>query len=63
MVVPEVVSLVDVAPTLLEAVGLPVPKEMQGKSLLPLVERKVEGWRKRSLHPNQRVNGWTGIED
>jgi arylsulfatase A-like enzyme len=45
MVVPEVVSLVDVAPTLLEAVGLPVPKEMQGKSLLPLVERKVEGWR------------------
>lgn len=45
LVVPEVVSLVDMAPTLLEAVGLPVPKEMQGKSLMRLVERKVEGWR------------------
>ncbi|MFN3422948.1 MAG: sulfatase-like hydrolase/transferase, partial [Armatimonadota bacterium] len=48
-VVPEVVSLVDVAPTLLEAVGLTVPKEIQGRSLLPLVERKVEGWRNEAF--------------
>ena len=31
------VRLVDVAPTILEAVGVPVPPEMQGESLLPLV--------------------------
>ncbi len=48
-VVPEVVSLVDIAPTLLDAVGLPVPKEMQGRSLLPLVERKIEGWRNEAF--------------
>lgn len=44
LVVPEVVSLVDVAPTLLEAVGLTVPKEMQGRSLMPLVNREIDGW-------------------
>ncbi len=44
MVVPEVVSLIDLAPTLLDAVGLPVPKEMQGRSLMPLVDRKIDDW-------------------
>ncbi|MCS7254926.1 MAG: sulfatase-like hydrolase/transferase [Armatimonadetes bacterium] len=48
-VVPEIVSLVDVAPTLLDVVGLPIPKEMQGKSLLSLVERKIEGWRNEAF--------------
>jgi len=31
------VELVDVAPTLLEAAGLPVPEAMQGRSLVPLL--------------------------
>lgn len=31
------VSLVDVAPTLLEALGLPVPEGVQGESLMPLL--------------------------
>ncbi|NNE93385.1 MAG: sulfatase [Verrucomicrobiales bacterium] len=31
------VSLVDLAPTILEAAGLPIPKEMTGKSLLPVL--------------------------
>jgi arylsulfatase A-like enzyme/Tfp pilus assembly protein PilF len=35
--VPTRVSLVDLAPTLLEAVGLAVPPAVQGQSLLPLV--------------------------
>ncbi len=44
MVVPEVVSLVDIAPTILDACGLEVPAEMQGKSVLPLVDRKIDDW-------------------
>jgi arylsulfatase A-like enzyme len=44
MVVPEVVSLVDIAPTLLDAVGLKVPADMQGRSMMPLVERKIDDW-------------------
>ena len=31
------VSLVDVAPTLLDACGIPVPEDMQGHSILPLL--------------------------
>jgi len=33
----ELVSLVDLPPTLLDAAGLPVPETMQGRSLLPLL--------------------------
>jgi arylsulfatase A-like enzyme len=36
------VETVDVAPTLLEAAGLPVPASMQGRSLLPLMRSEVE---------------------
>jgi len=37
-VITEDVSLVDVAPTLLDLVGAPIPAGMRGRSLLPLVE-------------------------
>ncbi len=33
-----VVQLVDLAPTLLDFIGLPIPKHMQGRSLRPLLE-------------------------
>ena len=36
------VRLADVAPTLLEAAGLPVPPAMQGESLMPLVRLKPD---------------------
>ena len=37
---------VDFAPTFLECAGLPVPKEVQGRSILPLLERKTpKDWR------------------
>ncbi len=50
VVVPEVVSLVDIAPTLLEVAGLPeAAAPMQGRSLLPLVERRVAGWRNEAF--------------
>jgi arylsulfatase A-like enzyme len=35
------VSLVDLPPTLLDAAGLAVPKELPGRSLLPLAQKKL----------------------
>ncbi len=40
----ELVSLIDLPPTLLDAAGLPVPPEMQGRSLVPLVRRQTRDW-------------------
>jgi len=40
----ELVSLVDVPPTLLDAAGIPVPERMQGRSILPLLRGSSEGW-------------------
>jgi arylsulfatase A-like enzyme len=45
MVVPEIVSHVDVTPSLLSAAGIAVPDSMQGRSFLPLLEGKTAGWR------------------
>ncbi len=52
--VAETVQMVDVMPTLLAASGLPVPKGIQGRSLLPLLAsegkdaaRGATGWRER----------------
>lgn len=42
--VQEVVSLVDLPPTLLDAAGLPVPETMQGHSIMPLLRGNREGW-------------------
>jgi arylsulfatase A-like enzyme len=44
MQISEMVSHVDLAPSLLEAAGVPVPAVMQGRSFLPLVDRRTEGW-------------------
>lgn len=43
--IPELVSQVDLAPTFLDAVGLRVPATMQGRSFMPLIDRKTTGWR------------------
>ncbi len=42
--VQQLVSLVDLAPTLLAAADLPVPATMQGRSLLPLLRGGVAEW-------------------
>lgn len=42
--VQELVSLIDLPPTLLDAAGIAVPDEMQGKSVLPLVRRTPVSW-------------------
>jgi arylsulfatase A-like enzyme len=40
----QLVSLVDLPPTLLDAAGLPIPPQMQGRSLLPLVRGQAQEW-------------------
>ena len=45
--VKEMVQNIDYAPTFLELAGVPVPKDIQGMSLLPLLQGKnVKNWRK-----------------
>ncbi len=43
--VPELVSQVDFMPSLLDAAGVAIPKTVQGRSFVPLAQRKTEGWR------------------
>jgi arylsulfatase A-like enzyme len=44
-----IVSLVDIAPTLLSLCGIEVPKDMNGKSLQALLDQQVEGIREFAL--------------
>jgi arylsulfatase A-like enzyme len=45
----QLVSLVDMPPTLLDAAGLPVPDSMQGHSILPLLNGRTEGWQEEAF--------------
>lgn len=47
--VADMVLNADIAPTFLDLAGVKVPAQMQGKSVLPLLEGKNEGWRKSFL--------------
>lgn len=38
------ISLIDVPPTLLDACGIDVPDHMQGHSILPLIRRQADDW-------------------
>jgi arylsulfatase A-like enzyme len=38
------VSLIDLPPTLLDAAGIAIPEQMQGKSIVPLLRGKEEQW-------------------
>jgi choline-sulfatase len=51
-VVDDLVVNIDFAPTLLNAVGLKIPSDMQGKSVLPLVSqaKKPTNWRKATYY-------------
>jgi arylsulfatase A-like enzyme len=40
----QLVSLIDLPPTLLDAAGIDVPKEMPGRSILPLVRKQSKDW-------------------
>ncbi|MEX1016553.1 MAG: sulfatase-like hydrolase/transferase [Phycisphaeraceae bacterium] len=41
---PQLVSLVDLPPTLLDACGIDVPETMEGRSIMPLVRRQATDW-------------------
>ena len=43
--VPQLVSQVDLAPTLLSATGIPVPSSMQGRNAMPLLDKQTDTWR------------------
>jgi arylsulfatase A-like enzyme len=43
--IPALVEAIDVLPTILEVLGLPVPKGVQGRSLLPVIEGSGRGAR------------------
>ncbi len=49
-VVNEVVANIDIAPTILEAAGLRAPKNMDGRSFLPLAQGKQITWREHLLY-------------
>jgi len=40
----EVVEHVDILPTFYDLIGVPVPRSVQGLSLVPLLDGKIEGW-------------------
>lgn len=40
----QLVSLIDLPPTLLDSCGIPVPEQMQGRSIVPLVKREQTDW-------------------
>jgi arylsulfatase A-like enzyme len=58
----ELIESIDLAPTLLDVAGVPVPETMQGRSLLGLAEGQIEDWREDAfseidLHINPRIHG------
>ncbi|MCK4921353.1 MAG: BNR-4 repeat-containing protein, partial [Bacteroidales bacterium] len=64
----DMVSLIDLAPTFLEAANLPVPEEMTGRSLLNILESKKQGvvdasrtyvLSGRERHGYARENNWS----
>jgi arylsulfatase A-like enzyme len=58
----EMVLNLDMAPTLLEIAGVDVPKEMQGKSMLPPAEGKTNiPWRKDWLYEYYEYPGFENV--
>lgn len=49
----ELVLNIDVAPTILELAGLPIPDVMQGQSLVPLLHDDHVGWREEFLYEHR----------
>ncbi|MDA1192692.1 MAG: sulfatase-like hydrolase/transferase, partial [Candidatus Poribacteria bacterium] len=45
----ELVSLIDLPPTLLDAAGIPVPDYMSGSSILPLLKGERDGWQEEAF--------------
>ena len=58
---------IDIAPTMLEAAGVAVPKPVEGRSLVPVMQGKPRGWRTSFLseyymeQANARVASWEAV--
>ena len=58
LVLGEPVQCLDVLPTILDLLDIPLPKGAQGRSLLPLI-RQEEGWQPRPLYFESSGGGYT----
>jgi len=58
----EMVLNIDIAPTLLDLVGAPIPAAFQGRSMLPLAQGKmVSDWRKDWLYEYYEYPGYENV--
>ena len=57
----DAVGLVDVAPTVLDAIGRPIPDEMSGRSLLPLLRGAPEPTPAPRVAVSGFMNGWRTV--
>jgi len=55
------VELIDIPPTILDAVGIQIPDAFQGKSLFPLISRKFHHFFKKKKEIYYTNDGMTGI--
>lgn len=53
---------IDFAPTILDYVGLPIPKEADGKSLRPLLQHQPILWRKDFLYEYYAYPDWHNVK-
>jgi arylsulfatase A-like enzyme len=58
----EMVINVDMAPTLLDLAGVKVPENVQGKTLMPLAERKQVPWRSDWLYEYYEYPGYENVK-
>lgn len=59
---PRIVELVDIYPTLVDLCGLPVPEDLDGVSLRPLLENPHGEWNRPAYTVwNERGKGITGV--
>ncbi len=60
--IPQIAMHIDMFPTLMELCGLPLPKTLplDGRSLVPLLEGKSEGWSERELFTQHMLKGPKG---
>jgi arylsulfatase A-like enzyme len=58
----EMVLNLDLAETMLDLAGLPIPVQMQGKSVMPLAEGKNISWREDWLYEYYEYPGWQNIK-
>lgn len=53
---------IDIAPTILSLAGVEVPANMQGRSLLPLLQNVTDGWQSGFYYEHPAMDGIPGCE-